>query len=132
MAQVTNNSDRTPIGLPNGVLIAPKQTVEVEDWGRIKGHKVLVHYLKHGILSVGGESQKAPAGDVDKGDLLAKLKALGIEAGKNSSLKTLQERLVEAEAKAKEEAIAKLKEKGIEVGDDVTLEELQAELAKYQ
>lgn len=132
MAQVTNNSDRTPIGLPNGVLVAPKQTVEVEDWGKIKGHKVLVHYLKHGILSVGGESLKASGGDVDKDELIAKLKALGIDAGKNSGIESLQKRLAEAEAKAKEEAIAKLAEKGIQVGDDVTLEELQAELAKHE
>lgn len=131
MAQVTNNSERTPIGLPNGVLVAPGQTVEVEDWGKIKGHKVLVHYLKHGILTVGGESQKAPAGEVDKDELLAKLKALGIEIGPNAKIETLQKRLAEAEGKAKAEAIAKLKEKGIEVGDDVTLEELQAELAKH-
>lgn len=132
MAQVTNNSDRTPIGLPNGVLVAPKQTVEVEDWSKINGHKVLVHYLKHGILSVGGESPKAPSGEVDKDELIAKLKALGIDAGKNSGIESLQKRLAEAEAKAKEEAIAKLAEKGIQVGDDVTLEELQAELAKHE
>jgi len=132
MAQLTNNSDRTPIGLPNGVLVAPKQTVEVEDWGKMKGHKVLVHYLKHGILSVGGEASKAPSGDVDKDELIAKLKALGIDAGKNSGIESLQKRLTEAEAKAKEEAIAKLAEKGIQVGDDVTLEELQAELAKHE
>jgi len=132
MAQLTNNSDRTPIGLPNGVLVAPKQTVEVEDWGKMKGHKVLVHYLKHGILSVGGEASKAPSGDVDKDELIAKLKALGIDAGKNSGIESLQKRLTEAEVKAKEEAIAKLAEKGIQVGDDVTLEELQAELAKHE
>ncbi|MFP5424705.1 MAG: hypothetical protein ACLGJA_02495 [Gammaproteobacteria bacterium] len=131
MAQVTNNSERTPIGLPNGVLIAPNQTVEVEGWGKMKDHKVLVHYLKHGILTVGGEAQKASSGGEDKDELLAKLKALGIDAGKNSGIESLQKRLTEAEAKAKEEAIAKLTEKGIVVGDDVTLEELQAELAKH-
>ncbi|WP_313740473.1 hypothetical protein [Pseudomonas sp.] len=74
---------------------------------------------------------EGPATD-EKADLFAKLKALGIEAGKNSSVKTLQDRLAEAEAKAKADAIAKLKEKGVEVGDDVALEELQAELAKHQ
>lgn len=74
---------------------------------------------------------EAPAAD-EKADLFAKLKALGIEPGKNSSVETLQKRLTEAEAKAKTEAIAKLKEKGVEVGDDVTLEELQAELAKHE
>lgn len=67
----------------------------------------------------------------EKAELFAKLKALGVEAGKNSSVKTLQEKLAEAESKAKQEIIAKLTEKGVAVGDDVTLEELQAELAKH-
>lgn len=132
MAQVTNNSERTPIGLPNGVLIAPNQTVEVEGWGKMKDHKVLVHYLKHGILTVGGEAQKASAGDVDKDELLAKLKALGVDAGKNSGIESLQKRLAEAEEKVKADIIAKLTEKGVAVGEGVTLEELQAELAKHE
>lgn len=72
----------------------------------------------------------APADE--KADLIAKLKALGIDVGGNARLETLQKRLAEAEAKAKADAIAKLKEKGVEVGDDVTLEELRAELAKHQ
>ncbi|MFW3895292.1 hypothetical protein [Pseudomonas bharatica] len=131
MAQVTNNSDRTPIGLPNGVLVAPQQTVEVKGWDKVKGHKIIAYYLKHGILTVDGDSAKASGGGDDKDELLAKLKALGIDAGKNSGVESLQKRLAEAEAKAKEDAIAKLKEKGIQVGDDVTLEELQAELAKH-
>lgn len=67
----------------------------------------------------------------EKGELIAKLKALGIEVGGNAKVETLQKRLAEAQAKAKADAIAKLKEKGVEVGDDVTLEELQAELAKH-
>ncbi|MGO0683493.1 hypothetical protein [Pseudomonas fulva] len=72
----------------------------------------------------------APADD--KADLIAKLKALGIDVGGNAKVETLQKRLAEAEGKAKADAIAKLKEKGVEVGDEVTLEELQAELAKHQ
>ncbi|WP_144938368.1 hypothetical protein [Pseudomonas alabamensis] len=71
----------------------------------------------------------APADD--KADLIAKLKALGIDVGGNAKVETLQKRLSEAEGKAKADAIAKLKDKGIQVGDDVTLEELQAELAKH-
>lgn len=74
---------------------------------------------------------EAPAVD-EKADLFAKLKSLGVEPGKNSSVKTLQEKLAEAESKAKQEIIAKLTEKGVAVGDDVTLDELQAELAKHQ
>lgn len=125
--KVTNNS-KAPQGVHTAtgvVFVGPGESREVDLTEQ--GHKLA---SRLDFLKVSGTAPKADEGD--KEALLAKLKALGIEAGKNSSLKTLQERLVEAEAKAKEEAIAKLKEKGIEVGDDVTLEELQAELAKHQ
>lgn len=124
--KVTNNS-KAPQGVHTAtgvVFVGPGESREVELTEQ--GHKLA---SRLSFLKVSGAAPKADDGD--KEVLFAKLKALGIEAGKNSSLKTLQERLVEAEAKAKEEAIAKLKEKGIEVGDDVTLEELQAELAKH-
>lgn len=120
------NSSKAPQGVHTAagvVFVGPGESREVELTEA--GHKLA---SRLGFLKVSGTAPKADDGD--KEALFAKLKALGVEAGKNSSLKTLQERLVEAEAKAKEEAIAKLKEKGIEVGDDVTLEELQAELAK--
>ncbi|AZC19547.1 hypothetical protein [Pseudomonas sp. CMR5c] len=133
MAQVTNNGNVTPIGLPNGVLVPPQQTVEVRGWGKIKEHPIVAHYLKEGVLSAEGEPE-ADAGDAaeERQALLAQLKTLGVTAGANSKLETLQSKLAEAQADAKAEAIAKLKEKGIEVGEDVTLEELQAELAKQQ
>lgn len=124
--KVTNNS-KAPQGVHTAsgvVFLTPGESREVELTEQ--GHKLA---SRLDFLKVSGAAPKPDDGD--KEVLFAKLKALGIEAGKNSSLKTLQDRLVEAEAKAKEEAIAKLKEKGIEVGDDVTLEELQAELAKH-
>lgn len=127
MAKVTNTHSKTPIGLPDGSVVPPGGTIDVPHWVDYSNRQNLAFYVETGVLVVeGGE-----AVELSKEELFAKLKALGVEAGKNSSLKTLQERLVEAEAKAKEEAIAKLKEKGIDVGDDVTLEELQAELAKH-
>ncbi|MFF3704699.1 hypothetical protein [Pseudomonas qingdaonensis] len=125
--KVTNNS-KAPQGVHTAtgvVFVGPGESREVDLTEQ--GHKLA---SRLDFLKVSGAAPKADDGD--KEALLAKLKALGVEAGKNSSLKTLQERLVEAEAKAKEDAIAKLKEKGIEVGDDVTLEELRAELAKHQ
>ncbi|HEK1684103.1 TPA: hypothetical protein SMR42_000408 [Pseudomonas putida] len=126
--KVTNNS-KAPQGVhtPTGVVfVGPGESREVELTEQ--GHKLA---SRLGFLKLSGSALKATEPEGDKEVLFAKLKALGIEAGKNSSLKTLQERLAEAEAKAKEEAIAKLKEKGVEVGDDVTMEELQAELAKH-
>lgn len=125
--KVTNNS-KAPQGVHAAtgvVFLAPGESREVELTEQ--GHKLA---SRLDFLKVSGTVPKADEGD--KEVLFAKLKALGVEAGKNSSLKTLQERLAEAEAKAKEDTIAKLKEKGIEVGDDVTLEELQAELAKHE
>ena len=125
--KVTNNS-KAPQGVHTAtgvVFVGPGESREVDLTEQ--GHKLA---SRLDFLKVSGTAPKADEGD--KEALLAKLKALGIEAGKNSSLKTLQERLVEAESKAKEEAIAKLAEKGIQVGDDVTLEELQAELAKHE
>lgn len=124
--KVTNNS-KAPQGVHTAtgvVFVGPGESREVDLTEQ--GHKLA---SRLDFLKVSGTAPKADDGD--KEALFAKLKALGIEAGKNSSLKTLQERLAEAEAKAKEEAIAKLTEKGIQVGDDVTLEELQAELAKH-
>ncbi|WP_286776173.1 MULTISPECIES: hypothetical protein [unclassified Pseudomonas] len=125
--KVTNNS-KAPQGVHTGagvVFLTPGESREVELTEQ--GHKLA---SRLDFLRVSGAAPKPAEGEEGKEALFAKLKALGIEAGKNSSLKSLQERLTEAEAKAKAEAIATLKEKGVEVGDDVTLEELQAELAK--
>ena len=129
MAKVTNNT-RNALHLPDGSVLPMGQEVEVAGWGKIKAHHVLSGLVEQGLLVVTDDgSGSAP--EQGKDALFAKLKDLGIDAGKNSSVETLQKRLAEAEGKAKADAIAKLKEKGIQVGDDVTLEELQAELAKH-
>ncbi|RRV49577.1 hypothetical protein [Pseudomonas sp. p106] len=131
--KVTNNS-KAPQGVHtvNGVVfLLPGQSRDLELTE--PGHK---QASRLDFLKVSGAAPKAEAGEDGREALFAKLKALGVEAGKNSSVKTLQEKLAEAEAKAdakaKEDIIAKLTEKGVAVGDDVTLEELQAELAKHQ
>ncbi|RXT72253.1 hypothetical protein B1F77_26920 [Pseudomonas syringae] len=66
----------------------------------------------------------------EKAELLAKLKALGIEAGKNSGIETLQKRLAEAEAAAeKQKVIDELTELKVEFDKEANLEALQAALA---
>lgn len=127
MAKVTNTHSKTPIGLPDGSVVPPGGTIDVPQWVDYSNRQNLAFYVETGVLVIeGGE-----AVELSKDELFAKLKALGIEAGKNSSLKTLQERLAEAEDKAKADIIAQLTEKGVVVGEDATLEELQAELAKH-
>lgn len=129
MAKITNNG-RNPLHLPDGTFLPMGEEVEVKGWGTLKAHHLISALVEDGSLAVSdGAGSREP--EADKEVLFAKLKALGVEAGKNSSVKTLQEKLAEAEAKAKDEIIAKLTEKGVAVGDDVTLEELQAELAKH-
>lgn len=126
--KVTNNS-KAPQGVHTAtgvVFVGPGESREVELTEQ--GHRLA---SRLGFLKVSGTAPKATEGEGDKEVLFSKLKALGVEAGKNSSVKTLQEKLAEAEAKAKEDIIAKLTEKGVTVGEGVTLEELQAELAKH-
>lgn len=127
--KVTNNS-KAPQGVHTAtgvVFVGPGESREVELTEQ--GHKLASRLT---FLQVSGAAPKAAESEGDKEALLAKLKALGVEVGGNAKLETLQKRLAEAEAKAKEDAIAKLKEKGVEVGEGVTLAELQAELAKHQ
>ena len=78
------------------------------------------------------------SGDEEKADLLAKLKALGINANANSKPETLRAKLEEAEAaKAsadadaalKLEVIAELKGLNVEVDEAASLADLQAALA---
>ncbi|MDS9593468.1 hypothetical protein [Pseudomonas sp. HTZ1] len=127
MAKVTNTHSKTPIGLPDGSVVPPGGTIDVPQWVDYSNRQNLAFYVETGVLVVEGDEPV----ELSKEELFAKLKALGIEAGKNSSLKTLQDRLAEAEEKAKADIIAKLTEKGVAVGEGVTLEELQVELAKH-
>ena len=75
------------------------------------------------------EVVEAPSGD-EKAELLAKLKALGIDAAGNSKVETLRKKLVEAEAAAeKEKVVDELKALNVEFDAEANLEALQAALA---
>jgi len=78
------------------------------------------------------EAIEAPSGD-EKAELLAKLKALGIDAAGNSKVETLRKKLEDAEAAAeqakKQEVIDELKALNVEFDAEANLEALQAALA---
>ena len=75
------------------------------------------------------EVVEAPSGD-EKAELLAKLKALGIDAAGNSKVETLRKKLEEAEAAAeKQKVIDELTALNVEFDKEANLEDLQAALA---
>ena len=75
------------------------------------------------------EAVEAPSGD-EKSELLAKLKALGIDAAGNSKVETLRKKLEEAEAAAeKQKVIDELTALNVEFDKEANLEALQAALA---
>ena len=75
------------------------------------------------------ETVEAPSGD-EKAELLAKLKALGIDAAGNSKVETLRKKLEEAEAAAeKQKVVDELKALNVEFDAEANLEALQAALA---
>ncbi|MCU9949849.1 hypothetical protein [Pseudomonas sp. PDM13] len=122
MAQVTNNGNVTPIGLPNGVLVPPQQTVEVDGdvWDKIKAHKVIAFYLKHSLLSAVTTEGDGPADGYTREQLVARLVELGATPGPTSKDETLRKKLAEL-------LTAKLKELGVPVADEgVSLAELDA------
>ncbi|KAA5841996.1 hypothetical protein F2A38_15805 [Pseudomonas chlororaphis] len=74
------------------------------------------------------EVVEAPAGD-EKVDLLAKLKALGIDAAGNSKVETLRKKLEDAEAAAeKQKVMDELTALNVEFDKEANLEALQAAL----
>lgn len=78
------------------------------------------------------EAVDAPSGD-EKSELLAKLKALGIDAAGNSKVETLRKKLEDAEAAAeqakKQEVIDELTTLNVQFDKEANLEALQAVLA---
>ena len=75
------------------------------------------------------EAVEAPSGD-EQAELLAKLKALGIDAAGNSKVETLRKKLEEAEAAAeKQKVVDELKALNVEFDAEANLEALQAALA---
>lgn len=132
--KVTNNSKALQgVHTTNGVVfVAPGESLEVEITEA--GHK-LASRLE--FLKLSGDAPEA-VGD-DKADLLAKLKALGINANANSKPETLRAKLEEAEAakaaadaeaQAKAVLLAELKGLGFDADEKASLEDLQAALAK--
>lgn len=109
MVNVTNNTPRTPLGLPGGLVIEPGKTVPVPNWTAIKDNHVVKAWVKSKLLTVSGE-EAAPVqaaqqavGD-EKETILAKLEALGIKKDKRTSLEKLKAALAEAEKQAAQQA----------------------------
>lgn len=124
--KVTNNSKalqgvHTTLGV---VYIQPGETKDVDlTTASHKGASRL------SFLKVEG---KAPAENSDeKDELLAKLKALGIDAAGNSKPETLRKKLEEAEAAQaeKQKVIDELTALNVQFGPEANLEALQAALA---
>jgi len=81
------------------------------------------------IKALSAEIVESPAAD-EKAELLAKLKALGVNAGANSGVDSLRKKLEEAEAAAeKQKVIDELTELKAEFDKEANLEALQAALA---
>ncbi|MDR6949859.1 hypothetical protein J2Y39_004484 [Pseudomonas sp. 2957] len=123
--KVTNNSKalqgvHTTAGV---VYVLPGETQDLDLTP--EGHKGASRLV---FMSVDG---KAPtAGGDEKAELLAKLKALGIDAAGNSKVETLRKKLEEAEAAAeKQKVIDELKALNVEFDAEANLEALQAALA---
>jgi hypothetical protein len=125
--KVTNNSKalqgvHTTAGV---VYILPSETQDLDLTP--EGHKGASRLA---FLSVDG---KAPAdGGEEKAELLAKLKALGIDAASNSKVETLRKKLEEAETAAaaeKQKVVDELKALNVEFDAEANLEALQAALA---
>lgn len=119
MTKISNNHSKTPIGLPDGTVIPPGQTVEVANWKDYKDRPNLKAYLDSGHLSSGGatdfdpeadpegaeqdeeteEEKEEEVKDVDeKDELIAQLAELEVQADRRSSVATLTAKLEEAKA----------------------------------
>ncbi|KAA8712940.1 hypothetical protein [Pseudomonas cannabina] len=127
MALVKNTHRKTPIGLPDGSVVPPRGELDVPHWADYRDRQNLAFYVDTGVLVVEGDDEQPQP---SKEELLARLKALGIEAGKNSGIETLQKRLAEAEdAAEKQKVIDELTELQVEFDKEANLEALQAALA---
>jgi len=125
--EITNGS-KAPQGVHSvsGVVyVMPGETKSVELTAEgFKGASRLQ------FLTIEGDAPDDKA--VDKQELLAKLKALGVDANGNSKAETLQKKLDEtlaAQAEAKQVVIAELKALGVEFDEAAPLADLQSALA---
>lgn len=140
MPDITNTSG-TPIGLPDGTVIPPKQTAPVDSWDDFKDRANLRHYVEQRVLlvaaSAGGQPSSANlnqgANEIEeeqqKRDLRGKLDLLGIQMHPNTGLEKLRKALAEAEAaKSRTDVIEALKAKDVEFDETASLDELKAKL----
>ncbi|RON88440.1 hypothetical protein [Pseudomonas fluorescens] len=127
MALVKNTHSKTPIGLPDGSVVPPRGELDVPQWADYRERQNLAFYVDTGVLVVEGDDEQP---ELSKEELLARLKALGIDAAGNSKPETLRKKLEEAEAAAeKQKVIDELKALNVEFDAEANLEALQAALA---
>lgn len=60
----------SPLGLPNGIEIAPGRTVRVDDWNKIRDHHVVKAWLAAEAISVEDDDEPAD-GALSPADVLA-------------------------------------------------------------
>lgn len=140
MPEIANTSG-TPIGLPDGTVIPPKQTAPVDNWDDFKDRANLKHYVQQGVLvvaaSAGGQTSSANPNkgvneteeEQQKRDLRGKLDLLGIQMHPNTGLEKLRKALTDAQAaKDRTDVIEALKAKDVEFDESASLDELKAKL----
>lgn len=100
MATITN-THKGPLGLPGGILLPPNIPTDVRDWDKLSQNAVIKAWVKSGTLVVSDGASPALEGlPTDRDELFAELEALGIKAGKNAKVETLQAKLAQARAEA--------------------------------
>lgn len=131
---VITNTSTTPIGLPDGGVIGPKQQLDVDNWDEIKDRVNLAHYVRIGVLTVEGgqvDGDGSSVEDIEKQDLLAKLKAFGVTPHPNTGVEKLRKQLADAqEAQEREAVVAALQAKNVEFDAKAKLEDLKKLLAE--
>jgi hypothetical protein len=102
MATVTNNTPRTPLGLPGGIVVAPGESKNIPGWAAIKDNAIVKAWVKAKVLTVEGFTD-APTPAVqtqvvadEKDEILRQLAELGIRKDKRTSLEKLKAALDEA------------------------------------
>lgn len=127
MALVKNTHSKTPIGLPDGSVVPPRGELDVPQWADYRDRQNLAFYVESGVLVVERDNELTA---LSKEELLARLKALGIDAAGNSKTETLQKKLDEALAAAeKQKVMDELTTLNVEFDKEASLEDLQAALA---
>ncbi|WP_338546870.1 hypothetical protein V6W80_10050 [Pseudomonas benzopyrenica] len=131
---VITNTSTTPIGLPDGGVIGPKQNLDVDNWDDIKDRVNLAHYVRIGVLTVEGgqvDGDGSSVEDIEKQDLTAKLKAFGVNPHPNTGVEKLRKQLADAqEAQEREAVVSALQAKNVEFDAKAKLDDLKKLLAE--